>query len=42
MVKLKLRYFGHMMQRADLLEKADAEKDWRQKEKVAAEDEMIR
>jgi len=30
------------MQRADLLEKADAEKDWRQKEKVAAEDEMIR
>ena len=30
------------MQRADLLKKADAEKDWRQKEKVAAEDEMIR
>ena len=30
------------MQRADLLEKTDAEKDWRQKETVAAEDEMIR
>ena len=31
---LKLQYFGHLMQRADLLEKdTDAGKDWRQEEK---------
>ena len=31
---LKLRYFGHLMQRADSLEKdSDAGKDWRQGEK---------
>ena len=27
MVKLKLQYFGHLIQRADLLEKTDAGKD---------------
>ena len=44
MLKLKLQYFGHLMQRADSLEKTliDAGKDWRQKEKEVAEDEMIR
>ena len=31
---LKLQYFGHLMQRADSLEKdSDAGKDWRQGEK---------
>ena len=42
MLKLKLRYIGHLMWRADSLEKTDAGKDWRQKEKGAAEDEMVR
>ena len=39
---LKLQYFGHLMQRARPLEKTDAGKDWRQKEKGAAEDETVR
>ena len=38
---LKFQYFGHLMQRADLLEKTPDGKDWRQK-KGAAEDEMAR
>ena len=42
MLKLKIQYFGHLMQRADSLEKTNAGKDWRQKEKGAAEDEMVR
>ena len=48
MLKLKLQYFGHLMWRADSLEGADAfpdpdaGKDWRQKKKVVAEDEMVR
>ena len=29
MLKLKLHYFGHLMRRADSLEKTDAGKDWR-------------
>ena len=33
MLKLKLQYFGHLMQRADSFEKSDAEEDWRQKDK---------
>ena len=34
MLKLKLQYFGHLMRRADSLEKTlILEKDWRQKEK---------
>ena len=39
---LKLQYFGHLMQKAKSLEKDPiALKDWRQKEKRAAEDEMV-
>ena len=37
---LKLQYFGHLMQRANSLEKTDAGKDWGQ-EKGATEDEMV-
>ena len=33
MLKLKLQYFGHLMQRADSLEKTDAGRDWGQEEK---------
>ena len=40
MLKLKLQYFGHLMQRVDSLEKTDAGKDWGQEEKGATEDEM--
>ena len=39
MLKLKLQYFGHLMQRVDSLD-ADAGRDWGQKEKGATEDEM--
>ena len=43
MLKLKLRYLGHLMQRADSLgQDLDAGKDGGQKEKRAAEDEMIK
>ena len=35
---LKLQYFGHLVCRAD----SDAGKDWGQKEKKVAEDEMVR
>ena len=41
MLKLKLQYFGHLMQRVDSLEKdSDAGKDWGQEEKGMTEDEM--
>ena len=41
MLKLKLQYFGHLMQKVNSLEKIpDAEKDWKQ-EKETTEDEMI-
>ena len=40
MLKLKLQYFGHLMRRVDSLEKTDAGRDWRQKEKGTIEDEM--
>src|SRR5574337_694238 len=40
MLKLKLQYFGHLMQRADSLEKTDAGRDWGQEEKGTTEDEM--
>ena len=33
MRKLKLQYFGHLMQRADSLEKTDVGRDWEQEEK---------
>ena len=41
MLKLKLQYFGHLMQRADPLEKINAGKDWRQEEKGTTEDKMV-
>ena len=40
MLKLKLQYFGHLMRRADSLEKTDAGRDWGQEEKGTTEDEM--
>ena len=41
-LKLKLQYFGHLMQRADSLEKdLDAGKDWRWEEKGTTEDKMV-
>ena len=33
MLKLKLQYFGHVMRRADSLEKTDAGRDWGPEEK---------
>ena len=42
MLKLKLQYFGYLMQRADSLEKdPDAGKDWGQEEKGTTENEMV-
>ena len=40
MLKLKLQYSGHLMQRADSLEDSDAGRDWGQEEKGTTEDEM--
>ena len=40
MLKLKLQYFGHLMQRGDSLEKTDAGRDWGQEEKGTTENEM--
>ena len=41
MLKVKLQYFGHLMGRADSLEKyPHAGKDWGQEEKGMTEDEM--
>ena len=40
MLKLKLQYFGHLMRRADSLEKTDAGRDWGQEKKGMTEDEM--
>ena len=41
MLKLKLHYFGHLMQQVDSLEKnSDAGRDWGQEEKGTTEDEM--
>ena len=34
---LKLQYFGHLVWRADSLEKTDARKDWKRRKKQAAE-----
>ena len=44
MLKLKLQYFGHLMERADSFDSAshpDAGKDWRQEKKGMTEDEMV-
>ena len=40
MLKMKLQYFGHLMQRVDSLEKKDAGRDWGREEKGTTEDEM--
>ena len=41
MLKLKLQYFGHLMQRANSLEKTPMlGKDWGQEEKGTTEEEM--
>ena len=40
MLKLKLQYFGHLMQRVDSLEKTLMMGDWGQEEKGLTEDEM--
>ena len=41
MMRLKLQYFGHLMQRKRLIGKdSDAERDWGQEEKGTTEDEM--
>ena len=41
MLKLKLQYFGHLMQRTDFEKYPDAGKDWRQEQKGTTEDEMV-
>ena len=41
MLKLKLQYFGHLMQRAESFEKTGAGKDSGQEEKGTTEDEML-
>ena len=41
MLKLKLQFFGHLMQRVDSLEKTDAGKDWGQAKKGMTEDVMV-
>ena len=42
MLKLKLQYFGHLMQRADLFEKTpNAGKDWGQEDKGMTEDGIV-
>ena len=40
LLKLKLQYFGHLMQRVDSLEKTNAGRDWGQEEKGTTENEM--
>ena len=40
MLKLKLQYFGHLMQRVDSLENTDAGRDCGQEKKGTTEDEM--
>ena len=43
MLKLKLQHFDHLMWRVNsMVKNPDAGKDWRQEEKGAAEDEMVR
>ena len=41
MLKLKLQYFGHLMGRADSLEKTLMLRVWGQEEKGTTEDEMV-
>ena len=42
MLKLKLQYFGHPKQRADIGKDPDAGKDWGQRKKEVAEDQIVR
>ena len=42
MLKLKLQYFGHLMQSRLIGKDSDVGKDERQKKKRAAEDEIVR
>ena len=41
MLKLKLQYFGHLIQRVDSLQKTDAGRGWGQEEKGMTEDGMV-
>ena len=41
MLKLKLQYFGHPMRGVNIGKDPDAGKDWWQKDKGVAEDEMV-
>ena len=41
MLKLKLQYFGQLMQRVDSLEKTPAGRHWGQEEKGMTEDKMV-
>ena len=41
MLKLKLQYFGHLMQRTDSFEKTLLWRNWRQEENGMIEDEMV-
>ena len=41
MLKLKLQYFGHLMQRTDSGKNPDAGKDWRQEEKGITDNKMV-
>ena len=40
MVKLKRQSFGHLIRRADSLEKTDAGRDWGQEKKGTTENEI--
>ena len=41
MLKLKLQYFGHLMQSTDIWKDPDSGKDWRREEQGTTEDEMV-
>ena len=41
MLKLKLQYFGHLMQSVDSLGKTDTGRDWGQEKKGTTKDEMV-
>ena len=41
-LKLNIKYFGHLMQSWLIDKDPDVGKDWRQKEKGVTEDEMVR
>ena len=41
MLKLKLQFFGHLMQRQLIRKDLNSGKDWRQEDKGMTEDEMV-